>query len=105
MVGEFEVSAESIKKKQSKGPDVKHHEQVKSVQVTFAKHVKSLCETMEEMGNPSEEGTEGPLMLDTKDIRNIQNIGKKQYASFVESCINDRTESLFNPIKSNKLPL
>ena len=28
IVGEFEVSAESIKKKQSKGPDVKHHEQV-----------------------------------------------------------------------------
>ena len=114
VIGEFEESAEWIKKKQSKGPDVKHHEQVKSVQATFAKHVKSLCETMEEMGNPFEEETEDLLVLDTKDIvgdevihtvRNIENIGKEQYTSFVQSRITDRTESLYTPIKKNKLPL
>ena len=62
------MSAESIKEKQSKGPDVKYHEQIKSVQVTFAKRVKSLCETMEGMGNPFKDETEDLLMLDTKDI-------------------------------------
>ena len=39
VIGEFEESVESIKLQQSKGPDVKHREQVKSVQATFAKEV------------------------------------------------------------------
>ena len=38
----FEDSVQSVKQKQSQGPDVKYHEQVKSVQATFAKQVKAL---------------------------------------------------------------
>ena len=30
----------------------RHHEQTKSIQVTFAQHVKSMVEVIEEMGNP-----------------------------------------------------
>ena len=41
VIGKFEESVESIKKKQSKGPNVKHQEQVKSGLVTYAKHIKS----------------------------------------------------------------
>ncbi|KAJ8034246.1 hypothetical protein HOLleu_21003 [Holothuria leucospilota] len=69
---------------------------------------------MEEMGNPFEEDTEDLLVFDTKDIVGedvihtvckIQKIGKEQCTSFVKSRITDRTESLFSPIKRNKLQL
>ena len=57
---------------------------------------------------------ESILVLDTRDIigdgvvstvRNIQTFGKEQYGSFVESRLRKRTESLFKPLKRNKLPL
>ena len=114
VIGEFEGSVESIKQKQSKGPDVKHHEQVRSVQETFAKEVKSLCHTIEEMGSPFDEQTGDLLVLDTKDIvgndvissvRNIQNLGKEEYNTFEETRLVKRTKSLFSPLKRNKVPL
>ena len=49
-------------------PDVKHHEQVKSVQATFVKQVKPLCRTLEEMGNLFEEQSNDLLVLNTRYI-------------------------------------
>ena len=114
VIGEFEDSIESIKQKQSKGPHVKHHEQVKSVQATFAKEVQSLCHTIEDMGNPFEEQTSDLFVLNTKDIvgdvvvssvRSIQKLGKEQYSSFVEARLVNRTQSLSSPLKRNNVPL
>ena len=48
--------------------DVWHHEEVKGVQEAFAKEVKNLCSTIEEMGNPFKESSEDLLVLDTHDI-------------------------------------
>jgi hypothetical protein len=42
VVAEFEASQDAIKTNQSKGPDVHHHEQVKSVQKNFQKQVGAL---------------------------------------------------------------
>uniref|UniRef100_K1R491 Uncharacterized protein n=1 Tax=Magallana gigas TaxID=29159 RepID=K1R491_MAGGI len=41
VINEFESAQEQIKKDQSKGPDIRHHEQVRSQQNTFAKHVNA----------------------------------------------------------------
>jgi len=114
VIGEFNDSVENIREKQSKGPDIKHHDQVKSVQSTFAKQVRSLCHTIEEMANPFKEQTSDLLVIDTRDIvgdevvttvRYIQTLGKEQYATFVKERLGDRSKSLFSPLKRNKLPL
>ena len=110
VIGEFEDSVQSLKQKQSQGPDIKHHEQVKSVQATFAKQVKAL----EEMGNPFEEISQDLLVIDSKDlvgdsvittVWNIEKVGKQLYSTFDESHLRNRTESLFQPLKWTKLPL
>ena len=111
---ELEDSVQSLNQKQSLGPDVKHQELVKSVQATFAKQVKPLCHTLEEMGNPFEETSQDLLDIDSKDVvgdsvittvRNIEKIEKRLYSTCDESRLGNRTESLFSPLKRNKLLL
>ncbi|CAC5386257.1 unnamed protein product [Mytilus coruscus] len=53
---------------QSKGPNVRNHEQVESKQKAFVKQVITLTATIEEMGNPNLEESEDLLVLDTRDI-------------------------------------
>ena len=45
-----------------------NREEVKGVKDAFVKEVKSLCATIEEMGNPFMESSEDLLVLDTHDI-------------------------------------
>ncbi|VDI61335.1 Hypothetical predicted protein [Mytilus galloprovincialis] len=68
VINEFESAQERIKKDQSKGPDLRHHEQVKSRQDTFSRQVKAFCSVLEEMGNPFMEQSDDLLILDTRDI-------------------------------------
>ena len=91
--------------------DVRHHEEVKGVQEAFAKKVKNLCSTVEEMGNQFKESSEDLLVLDTRDIldpsvavtiKNIVKNGKQQYETFVEERLEKRCKSILDPIKSNK---
>jgi hypothetical protein len=114
VIGEFEGSLELIKQCQSKGPNIKHHEQVKSVQSTFTKQVTALCDTLEKMGNPFMEDSHDLLVLDTKDIadkevvatiQNIERVGQEKFASFIEERLDQRTKSLFDTIPKNKFPL
>ena len=114
MISEFKLSQEIIKNKQSKGPAICHNEQVKSVQATFAKQVKSICNVIEEMGNPFVEESEDLLILDTRDIadarisetiRHVERLGKEQFESFVSERLEKRSKSLNVPIKQNKLLL
>ena len=51
-VSEFEACQDSIKAKQSKGPNVHHREQVKSTQGSFQRQVESLVAVFENTGNP-----------------------------------------------------
>ena len=46
IIGEFQLSME----KRDKKADLQHHEQMRSVQVTFLTQVKSLSKVIEEMG-------------------------------------------------------
>lgn len=47
VINEFESAQEQIKKDQSKGLDIRHYEQVRSQQNTFAKHVNAFCSVAE----------------------------------------------------------
>ncbi|KAH3740891.1 hypothetical protein DPMN_047608 [Dreissena polymorpha] len=54
---------------QSKGPDLRHHEQVKGVQSTFRQQVSNLVATMQDMGNPFEEQSDDLMIsLLTQEI-------------------------------------
>ena len=114
VIGEFEASQEKIKHINNRKLDVRHHEQFKAVQMRFMKQVGNLCETIEEMGNPFEETSDDLLVLDTHDIadkavaetvRNIENLGKELFNSFVSDRLEKCNVPLSAPIKLNKLPL
>ena len=114
VIGEFETSLELVKRQQGEGPDYRHHQQVKSVQVTFRNQVRALCDVIEEMGNPFMETSEDVLVLDTRDIvdprvsdtiRNIQTTGQQQYDDFVDERLKKRTKPLSDTIKQNRFPL
>ncbi len=71
-----------------------HHEQVVFIQKAFSEQVKSLVSIMNEMGNPFKEESTDLLVLDSKEImntevvhlvRNIEDIGRKQYQTFRSS--------------------
>lgn len=71
----------------------RHHEQVRSVQISFAKEVLSLVEVMDDLGNPFEEDSGDLYSLDTKDvmgngivqsIKQITTIGNEKYNTFVK---------------------
>ena len=63
VIGEFDGS---IQKKQH--VDYCHHEQNKYAQTPFAKDVKSLSSTMEEVGNSFSESSSDLLVLDSRKI-------------------------------------
>ena len=91
-----------------------HHEQGLSTQRTFHKHVASLTETIRQMGNPFLDEFQDLVALDSRNcadksvIQTIliwENTGKKQYAEYVKTVLEDRTRSIHNPIKRNSLAL
>ena len=51
-VNEFELSQEWIRYEQSKGPDIRHHEQNESKKKAFVDQGRALIDTFEKMGNP-----------------------------------------------------
>ena len=100
VVNEFEISQERFKQVQTKGPDIKHHEQVESKQNSFVKQVQAMTNTLEEMGNPFLEECEDLLVLGTCDIadlkdantiRNIEQIGKNQYQEYIRDRLDNIT--------------
>ncbi len=66
------------------------------------------------MGSPFLESSEDLLVLDTKDIadpavvktvREIEQIGEKIYAEFVQERLENKDKSVFDPIPKNQLRL
>ena len=65
--------------------------------------MRSLIETIDEMGNPFQEYSEDLLQMDTRDIadervvetvRRIERVGQEQYTTFVKERLVKRTTSL-----------
>jgi len=93
-------------------PDVRHHEQRPAVQKTFLEDVKALKSTFDEYGNPFLETGSELLVLDTHDIAeksvvdtlyHIEELGQKQYDTFVKERLVEKTKPLDDPIKKNQL--
>lgn len=110
LIGEFH----SVYQNCSRQVDTRHHDQIPSVQAAFGKDVSSLVGVIEELGNPFLEESTDLLVLDTKEIANLtaietlQNahfIGQQQFESFTKECLIDRTRSLYDTIRRNKLQL
>lgn len=109
VIGEFELTYLD----DDKG-DIRHHEQQKSIQVTFSAQVKSIVSSIEELGNPFLEEGKDLISLETKEIADasviktvneIQDLGREQFNLFVKERLVDRTKSLYAVIPRNKLPL
>ena len=82
------------------------------MQSTFLKEVKALVAKIEELGNPfhDDSGTLSTLHSKdvvepskTVDICTIFELGKSQYDEFVKNRLVDRSVSLFQTLKRNKL--
>ena len=110
VIGEFENSASP----ENRRVDTHHHDQTASVQISFAKDVRSLLTVIEDMGNRFEEESQDLLVLDTKEIadpavvktvRSAKSVGQDQFDAFTKECLIDRTKSIYDTIHRNKLPL
>lgn len=92
----------------------KHHEQTTAVQTTFVKEVTALVDMFEDMGNPFKQDSRDLLTVDTKlimppelqkTVETVFIVGKEQHEAFVKERFIERTKSIKEPIKKNKLPL
>ena len=114
LITEFESIQDAIRTKQSKGPDVHHHEQMKSVQERFQTQVTALVHSFETLGNPFKEDSDDLLVLDTKEIAStqvvttvngIENAGQEQFQMFLEERLIKHKKEVTDVIKLNKFAL
>ena len=92
--------------------DTRHHGHTPIVQTSFTKDVRALVSVIEELGNPFEEESMDLVVLDTKEIagpaavetvRNMKKIGQEQFQAFTRECLVERTKSINDAIRRNKL--
>ena len=110
VINEFEEAENHVKK----SANFRHHEQVRSVQASFVMEVKSLTNTIQDLGNPFADKSNNLLVLDTKDIvgnlvvstvRTVKEVGRKQFMDCVEKRLVKRAEVVDKTIKRNNLAL
>ena len=82
------------------------------VHTSFAKDVRALVGVIEELVNPFEEESMDLVVLDTNEIagssavetvRNVMKIGQEQFQAFTRDCMGERTKSINDAIRRNKL--
>ena len=93
----------------------KHHEQTPHVQITFAKDVKSLVVTFEELGNPFLECSKELFVPDTKIIMNdkakesvmsAEQLGIEQYHNFIaDRIVSNNNEAITDTLSKTSLSL
>ena len=103
---------EEFKGNISSAEDHHHHEQKHGFKSAFAKDVKSLISSFEEMGNPfTEEGLE-LVAIHTKDVmdaavvnsvQKVSKIEEQQFKNFVKERFIDRSKLITDPLKKNNL--
>lgn len=100
VIDEFENAMEFSSKGVSEN---RHHEQAKSVQLKFKRHVNALVDVIEEMGNPFTEDSNNLLKLDSREltdqavvdaVRVAERIGQEQYKLFVAERMQGTNPSL-----------
>ncbi|XP_061894509.1 uncharacterized protein LOC133644183 [Entelurus aequoreus] len=89
-----------------------HHEQGLGTQKTFQRQVNSLSDTIRRMGNPFLDVFEELVTLDSRNCADklvantmliLEDTGKRQYQEFVKKVLDERTQSIHDPIKRNSL--
>ena len=82
------------------------------MQTSFTKDVRALVSVTEELGNTFEEESVDLIVLDRKEIagpaavetvRNVKKIGQEQFQAFTRECLVERTKSINDAIRRNKL--
>ena len=108
LLDEFESS------KQDTSSVAVHHEERPSVQNSFRREIKSLIAKMEEFGNPFEDDSETLSNFQSKqvvassvavDVNKTSDLGKAQHNQFVTERFVERSVSIFQPLKQNKIAL
>ena len=66
LIEEFQISAGK-----TQNIDLHHHEQKRHKQLAFARDVKTLRETIKEIGNPFTEDSSDLLILDSRNIVDV----------------------------------
>jgi len=94
--------------------DNRHHEQEPAVQEVFKKHVRSLTDVIEEMGNPFREESQDLLVLHSKvivdksvadTVRKLESLGAEQYETFVRERLELQMKPVTDILTKNRLPL
>ena len=92
----------------------RNHEQGLAAQKTFQKQVHSLYKTFKKMGNPFLDDFPELVSLDSRtfvndsvavSLRTLEETGTKQYKEYVKKVLQDSTDSIHSPIKTNSLAL
>jgi len=90
-----------------------HHENSQAVQAAFVSDVQKLVNSFQQFGNPFEEKNDLVVIHSRRIISkehcesvfNLYQTGKNQYEHFVNTRLITASESLFAPVKRNKLSL
>ena len=111
-VAEFESSSVLQKEETT---TFRHHEQTLAFQKRFSKHVNSMTEEFQKLGNPFMDFYgEELVQISTRDIidgavvktvRTIEDLGKQAYNEFIEERIKSSRKEIEDPVKKNKIPL
>lgn len=87
----------------------RHHEQYPAFQEKNLRQVNAVQASFEEFGNPFQEySSELVAIADTgavKTLHDLEENGKELYKTFVEKRLVEKTISLFQPIKNEKLKI
>ncbi|KAK3735626.1 hypothetical protein QZH41_007395 [Actinostola sp. cb2023] len=90
-----------------------HHEQKPCFQSAFAKDVRNMVSSFEEVGNPFMEEGKDLIAIHTKDVmdaavvstvQNVRKIGEEQFQTFIKERFIDRSKPITYPLKKNNLP-
>ena len=91
-----------------------HHEEGKSSQMRFLRHVQNMSESILQVGNPFQEEEKKLVSLHghvfmsvspSEAVHQIDTLGRSQYEDYKEAVLENRTRNLQTSIKKNKLIL
>ena len=93
--------------------DTHHYEEQSSIQLSFVQSVSQLVNTIVEMGNPFQDQADLVVLHNrnvmtheaAQSVCKVYDIGQSQYKEFVKQRLVERSVSLHQPLKRNKLSL
>ena len=109
VVQEYKSSFQDLKYK-----DIRHHDQVLSVQKTFSRDVSKLVDVIEALGNPFLDDSSDLTVIDTKEvmtnavvagIKSLYDRDKLRFEEYVNQKLQNCTTPITDTVRKNKIPL